>query len=220
MSADGAGERMRRLRGRRRPGARGSWSRRSRRLAMAAMGAAMLTVVAACSTGSDAVDQGAGGQYRYVGATGRGSVIPVAKRRLSGDVRQTLIGGGQFQLSTLRGKVVVLNFWASWCVPCKTESPMLERVYERQKAHGVQFVGIDIKDERQAAQAFVQDLGISYLIVYDEPGRSALQIGNIPTRGLPTTVVIDKHGKVAAIYAGALTQPDIEPVVVRLAGEA
>jgi thiol-disulfide isomerase/thioredoxin len=173
----------------------------------------------ACSAGSNAVDQSGASQFRYVGITTRGSVIPVAQRRLSGDVRQQLITGGDFRLSDLRGKVVVLNFWASWCGPCKTESPHLQAVYQRQKAHGVSFVGIDIKDEKQAALAFIHDFGVTYPIVYDEPARSALQIGNVPTRGLPTTVVIDKVGRVAAIYTGALFEADIEPVVVKLAAE-
>jgi thiol-disulfide isomerase/thioredoxin len=175
--------------------------------------------LAACSTGTNAVDQSGASQFRYVGVTKRGAVIPAAQRRLSGDVRQRLITGGDFRLSDLRGEVVVLNFWASWCGPCKTESPHLEAVYQRQKAHGVQFVGIDIKDEKQAALAFIHDFGVTYPIVYDEPARSALQIGDVPTRGLPTTVVIDKLGRVAAIYTGALLEADIEPVVVKLVAE-
>jgi peroxiredoxin len=118
----------------------------------------------------------------------------------------------------------VIGFWRSvgysQSEPCKTESPHLQAVSERQKKHGVQFVGIDIKDEKQAALAFVDDFGVTYPIVYDEPARSALQIGNLPTRGLPTTVVIDKLGRVAAIYTGALFEADIEPVVMKLAAEA
>lgn len=165
------------------------------------------------------MDQSAGAQFRYVGGNQLGSVIPPAQRRTSGEVKQELIGGGSFRLSSLRGKVVVLNFWASWCAPCKTESPQLESTYRRQRAHGVQFVGIDMKDEKQSALAFVHDVGITYPIVYDQPGRSALQIGNVSTRGLPTTVVIDKQGRVAAVYTGALMQADIEPVVVKLAAE-
>lgn len=175
--------------------------------------------LSACSTGSNAVDQSGASQFRYVGVTTRGTVIPAAQRRLSGDVRQQLITGGDFRLSDLRGKVVVLNFWASWCGPCKTESPHLQAVYQRQKTHRVVFVGIDIKDEKQAALAFIHDFGVTYPIVYDEPARSALQIGDVPTRGLPTTVVIDKRGRVAAIYTGALFDADIEPIVVKLAAE-
>ncbi|HEX2904572.1 MAG TPA: TlpA disulfide reductase family protein, partial [Jatrophihabitans sp.] len=77
-------------------------------------------------------------------------------------VSGTLIGGGQLALSGYLGKVVVINFWASWCGPCVAESPQLEGVYERQKARGVQFVGIDVKDEKQAAQAFINDAGVTY----------------------------------------------------------
>jgi thiol-disulfide isomerase/thioredoxin len=202
----------------RRPRLRASSRSAGWRLVVA--GVASVLALTACSTGSNAVDQTSAAKYRYVGVTQRGNVIPVGQRRLSGEVRQQLINGGDFRLSSLRGKVVVLNFWASWCGPCKMESPHLQAVSERQKAHGVQFVGIDIKDEKQAALAFVHDFGVTYPIVYDEPARSALQIGGIPTRGLPTTVVIDKHGKVAAIYTGALFEADIEPIVMKLEAEA
>jgi thiol-disulfide isomerase/thioredoxin len=184
-----------------------------------AVAVSSILMLTGCSTGSNAVDQSGASQFRYVGITRRGSVIPIAQRRPSGDVHHQLITGGDFRLSGLRGKVVVLNFWASWCGPCKTESPHLQAVYQRQKTHGVTFVGIDIKDEKQAAVAFVHDFGVTYPIVYDEPARSALQIGEVPTRGLPTTVVIDKLGRVAAIYTGALFAADIEPIVVGLAAE-
>lgn len=188
-----------------------------RRIISGAIASAL--TLSGCSTGNNAVDQSGASQFRYVGVTTRGAVVPAAQRRLSGDVRQQLITGGDFRLSDLRGKVVVLNFWASWCGPCKTESPHLQAVYQRQKTHGVVFVGIDIKDEKQAAIAFIHDFGVTYPIVYDEPARSALQIGDVPTRGLPTTVVIDKRGRVAAIYTGALFDADIEPIVVKLAAE-
>lgn len=134
-----------------------------------ALPAALLVAVAvaltACSAGNDAVDGSTAGQFRYVTATSKGTVIAAAKRKPAADLHGTLIGGGPYRLSEDRGKVVVVNYWASWCGPCVLESPMLDQVYRETKASGVDFVGIDIKDERQAAESFVHDKHISYPIV-------------------------------------------------------
>jgi thiol-disulfide isomerase/thioredoxin len=192
--------------------------------ARAARGAALpLALLLACSltacAGKSAVDQTAAGSYRYVGTTKRAQLTPISQRKPAGAVSGTLIGGGQLALSSYLGKVVVINFWASWCGPCVAESPQLEGVYERQKVKGVQFVGIDVKDEKQAAQAFIKDAGVTYPIIFDQPGRSALQLGAVNIQGLPVTALLDRQGRVAAVYTGGLLAPDIEPVVLQLAAE-
>ena len=186
---------------------------------VAALGAASSVLLVACSTGSDAVDTSSNGRFRFVSATAQGQLIPAATRKPAADFHGDLIGGGGYSLGQDSGKVVVINFWASWCGPCVLESPMLDRVYRETKTLGVDFVGIDIKDERQAAEAFVHDKHISYHIVYDEPAKTALQLG-IPAAGLPVTAVIDRRGLVAAVYIGAVHYPDIDPVVKRLAAES
>jgi thiol-disulfide isomerase/thioredoxin len=182
-------------------------------------GLALLLFPLAACTGKAAVDQNAAGSSRYVGTTIRGQLTPIAQRKPAGAVSGTLIGGGQLALSSYLGKVVVINFWASWCGPCVAESPQLEGVFERQKVKGVQFVGIDVKDEKQAAQAFIKDAGVTYPIIFDQPGRSALQLGAVNIQGLPVTALLDRQGRVAAVYTGGLLAPDIEPVVVQLAAE-
>ncbi|HTZ43685.1 MAG TPA: TlpA disulfide reductase family protein, partial [Jatrophihabitans sp.] len=84
---------------------------------------ALGVLLAGCTGGHDAVDQNAGGQYRYNGGDPKGSLIPVAKRKAAGPVAGSLVGGGEYKLSQDRGKVVVLSFFASWCPPCQTETP-------------------------------------------------------------------------------------------------
>jgi len=174
--------------------------------------------VSACSAGHDAVDGSGAGKFRYVAATKTGSVIPPGSRKRADNVHGELIGGGPWRLSDRRGKVVLINFWASWCGPCVIESPMLNQVYQQSKASGVDFVGMDVKDQRDAARAFIADHHMSYPMVYDEPARTALQLG-IPTGGLPVTVLIDRQGRVAAAYLGAVAYLDINPVVTKLAAE-
>lgn len=176
-------------------------------------------VLSGCGAGRDAVNGSSSGKYRFVNATAKGSVVVAHNREAASGVAGTLIGGGPFRLAEHRGKVVLLNYWASWCAPCVNESPMLERVSRQMKAEGVDFVGIDIKDERQAAESFIADKHMTYPMVYDEPAKTALQLG-IPIRGLPVTVLIDRAGRVAAVYLGAVQEADIRPALKRLASEA
>ena len=178
-------------------------------------------VLTACSGGSDAVDTNAGGQFRYVGATARGKVIAVDKRKPAGNVRAELLDGQPYTLASQRGKVVVLNFWATWCPPCVVESPQFDKIYRSMKAMGVEFVGLTVKDpSKSAIRAFVADNDISYPIVYDETAKTALQLGKLPlAAALPDSVVIDKQGRVAAVYVGPLARGDLQPVLTTLANE-
>jgi thiol-disulfide isomerase/thioredoxin len=191
------------------------------RRVLAVLAAIIAMAVSACSTGTDAVDQSAGGEFRFVAGTGKGETIPVTDRRSAPDVRGQLLGGGELDLASLRGKVVVLNFWASWCGPCRVESPILDVVYRDAKARGVQLVGVAVKDEEQPLREFVAIQKISYPSLFDPNGKVTLRFRDFPPRGLPYTIVLDKHGRVAAVYLSPLLRTDeIEPAVLRLAGES
>ena len=185
----------------------------------AAVVVAAALMLTACGAGRDAVNGTSAGQYRFVNATSKGHVVAAAKREPAADMHGSLIDGGAYRLAGHRGHVVLINYWATWCAPCVIESPMLERVYQQVHSSGVDFVGVDIKDERQAATAFIADKHMTYPMVYDEPAKTALQLG-IPTGGLPVTVLIDRAGRVAAVYVGQVYQPDIQPALQRLAAEA
>ena len=132
----------------------------------------------------------------------------------------TELTGTTFESTVTDNGIVLVDFWASWCGPCKVETPQFEQVYQQTKADGVQFVGFDVKDNRQDAQAFVADNQVTYPMVYDQPAKVVLQLGNLPVQGLPLTVVIDRQGKVAAAYVG-LTQPsDLKPAIATLVAES
>ncbi len=194
-------------------------SKRARTTAVLA--AALTLLVSACSGGKNAVDQGANSEFRYVQANKQGTVIAVAKRKPAGPLAGALLSGGNYQLSSDRGKIVVLNFFASWCGPCQNETPQFDEVYRDRKTAGVQFVGLDVKDpSKSASQAWLQNKQITFPVVYDEPGKTALQLGNLPLAGLPATVVVDKQGRVSAVYVGPVLPKDLTNALDQLAKEA
>ena len=188
-----------------------------------ALVAALLSAVlglSACSGGKDAVDQSSGNQFRYVQANKKGSVIEAARRKQAGPVAGSLLTGGDYRLSDDRGKVVVLNFFASWCPPCQSETPQFDSIYRERKSAGVQFVGLDVKDpSKSAALSWIKDKGVTFPVVYDEPARSAIQLGDVPMAALPSTVVIDKRGRVAAVYVGAVLPKDLTAALDELIDE-
>ncbi|HJQ43376.1 MAG TPA: TlpA disulfide reductase family protein [Jatrophihabitantaceae bacterium] len=186
-----------------------------------AIAAVLVTaLVASACTGKDAVDQSAGGQFRFVSGTKSGKLIAVGDRKKSGSFSGDGLSGGTVALSEFAGKVVVVNFWATWCGPCQVETPQFDAMYRKNKAKDVQFVGIDTKEtSRDAARSFVKDNAISYPMIWDEPGRTAVQIGKLPALALPFTVLIDKQQRVAAVYLTKLSPKDLQPVLDKLVAE-
>jgi thiol-disulfide isomerase/thioredoxin len=167
---------------------------------------ALLTALLAVSACTSA---GSGDKYRFTSATPLGKVIPAGDRKPAGTFTGSLLDGGTTGTADLRGKVTLLNFWASWCEPCQVESPQLDLLYRKVKSKGIEFIGVDTKDAKSNAQAFIHDFHISYPNVYDEQGEIAIRLGNLPARGLPFTVLLDKSGDVAAVYLGELTAKDL-----------
>jgi thiol-disulfide isomerase/thioredoxin len=129
------------------------------------------------------------------------------------DVTFTLLDGSSLDLADLRGKVIVVNFWAQWCDPCKEESPLLQTFSEQAKADGdkVAIVGVDIKsDDVTKAKTFVANYGLTYPIAQDRGGSDPLH-GEIETAfgtpfGYPTTIFISPKGTITANHVGPLNE--------------
>jgi cytochrome c biogenesis protein CcmG/thiol:disulfide interchange protein DsbE len=116
---------------------------------------------------------------------------------------ERLDGKGQLSMESLRGKSVVVNFWASWCGPCKDETPLLEQSWRKWRSKDVVFVGIDIQDVRGDARAFLARYGVTYPNVYDGKGST---VGRYGATGVPETYFIDPSGKVRYRIAGPVEQ--------------
>jgi cytochrome c biogenesis protein CcmG/thiol:disulfide interchange protein DsbE len=108
---------------------------------------------------------------------------------------------GDLTLSSLRGKGVVLNVWASWCIPCKEEAPYLERVWRQHRSRGLVVVGLDAKDFRRDARRFVQKYDLTFPVVFDGPGDTLAEYG---VTGFPETFVLDRQGRVVETFVGAV----------------
>ena len=187
------------------------------RVLLALLTTALLT---GCSTGPDAVDVNNGGEFRYVAATPAGEVIPEDQRASAPDFRGTLLDGGAFESGSLAGDVAVLNFWGSWCPPCRVETPQFSEVSEDYDGDGVQFLGINVKEpDKQFADAFVADKDIRFPSLFDPRGEVALAFRDYPANAIPSTIVLDRQSRVAAVYTGEVKQDDLRAVLDRVLAE-
>jgi peroxiredoxin len=182
--------------------------------------AGALLLLVGCSTGSDAVEVNNGGEFRFVAGTPAGEVIPEAERAAAPGFSGTLLGGGDFDSAELAGEIAVLNFWGSWCPPCRVETPQFQEVYADVRDRGVQFLGLNVKEtSEQFAQAFVDSEGIEFPSLYDPRGEVALAFRDYPANAIPSTIVLDREGRVAAVYTGEVAQDDLRAVLDRVLAE-
>ena len=121
------------------------------------------------------------------------------------DLAGDLLGGGTLDLASLRGHVVVVNVWGSWCGPCKEEAPALVAAEARLAPQGVRFVGLDTRDSTAAATQFVANQHLAWPSLTDDDGGLLLAFrGKVNPSAVPATLVIDREGRVAARVLGAV----------------
>jgi cytochrome c biogenesis protein CcmG/thiol:disulfide interchange protein DsbE len=128
-----------------------------------------------------------------------------------------LDGGGDVKLASYRGKVVVLNFWASWCPPCKQEAPILSRWQKRLTPSGGTIVGVDVLDVSSDAERFIADHGLDFPHLRDQDGS---RLKSFEVVGYPETIVLDRKGRIAATSRGVVDDKFFEMKVRPLLKEA
>jgi thiol-disulfide isomerase/thioredoxin len=134
------------------------------------------------------------------------------------DVKGDLLDGTAFDLASDKGRVVVVNFWGSWCAPCRAEADDLEKTYQETKAKGVDFLGVDSRDDRDAAKAFVRGRA-TYPSLYDFDGKVALQF-DVTQVATPQTLILDRQGRIAYAIRSATVYTQLLPLVQKVAAEA
>jgi thiol-disulfide isomerase/thioredoxin len=181
---------------------------------------ALVAGVTSACTGSHAVSQDVSGSNGYQTGNKLLTFVSLGSRHSAvTGVTGNLISGGHFDLANWRGKVVVVNFWGSWCAPCHSEAQALEQVYKDDENKGVEFVGIDVKDDPASAQAFMAKFDVTYPVVNDPSNLLALRFHGVPPSATPTTVVIDRAGRIAARQSGEILYTQLRDVVDHVLSE-
>lgn len=162
-----------------------------------------LLAIQGCTTSAPDVTNG-----RQLGPLGPGELPPASEiGRLAPDFTLSDLDGNWFRLSDLRGKVVFVNFWATWCPPCRAEMPEMEAVYQEYKDKNVVVVGVDISESEDEVRQFVGEGGYNWTFVIDTTG---VVMESYDITAIPTSIFIDREGVIRAVNIGAMNKRGME----------
>ena len=158
---------------------------------------------------------GSGGNPGGFGVNAEFGQVEVASDQAA-EFSLDLMNGGTVTSSGLRGKAVMVDFWSSWCPPCRQEAPVLAEVYLEYKSQPVEFVGVDIWDEPSAAREHIARYGVTYPNGIDDEGIIAIDYGVI---GLPEKFFISPDGRVVKKFVGPMNRSNLRDILNELLGE-
>ena len=174
------------------------------RTRFAAAAVAAVLALTGCAGGNE-IETG-GEDDRFIAGDGSATAFPAEERVDAPDFSGTTLDGDEIGLADYEGGIVVLNVWASWCGPCRTEQPVLDEVHAEYTGLGVDFLGVNIKDDDTAARTYLETKGVEYPSLYDQPGEVPQAFrGTVPPRAIPSTLIIDPDGRIAARVIGPTT---------------
>ena len=172
-----------------------------------AVAAAVVAVVALAGGGGKGLaPEAATGQVELVGSGV--AVVPEAERPPLPAFSGRTLDGRELDLASLRGRPLVLNFWASWCGPCRAEQQGLELASRTLAGRDVRMVGVNIRDDRGAAASYLEEFGVGYPSLFDRAALLSARLGALGPQAPPYTLVVDAQGRVAARVFGALPGGD------------
>jgi thiol-disulfide isomerase/thioredoxin len=172
-----------------------------------AVAAAVVAVVALAGGGGKGLaPEAATGQVELVGSGV--AVVPEAERPPLPAFSGRTLDGKELDLASLRGHPLVLNFWASWCGPCRAEQQGLELASRTLAGRDVRMVGVNIRDDRGAAASYLEEFGVGYPSLFDRAALLSARLGALGPQAPPYTLVVDARGRVAARVFGALPGGD------------
>jgi thiol-disulfide isomerase/thioredoxin len=185
----------------------------------AAVTALALVALAGCDGGPIGADTPQSDGQSFVGSSYSSTFYPAGHRPDAPAVSGTTVTGQHISLTSYRGHTLVLNFWGSWCSPCRAEAPALGSLAEKLQSSGVRFVGVDIRDQPDSALAFMQTFGITYPSISDPDDEIALAFRNtVPPAAIPTTLIIDRQGQIAARIVGESTYDQLAALIAEVTG--
>lgn len=177
-----------------------------------------LFIITACG-GSEPASP-AGADAGFVAGDGSIVVLPVAVRQPAPALIGATLDGGTFDLGMIKGQVVVLNVWASWCAPCRAEAPALEAAWLKFAGEDVQFIGLNTRDSPKSAEAFVNRFKVTYPSLIDTDGQLQLLFRDtLPPQAIPSTLIIDRQGRVAARALGTVSESSLRALIESLLEE-
>jgi thiol-disulfide isomerase/thioredoxin len=171
--------------------------------------------VTACDSGAIGANTPVSSGVSFVGSTYNSEFFAPGSRSLAPAVTGTTLTGKLFSLTAERGNVVVLNFWGSWCAPCRGEAPVLAALSRRFQDKPVRFVGDNVLDYPASADAFERTFNVGYPSLNDPGEHVALAFHDtVPPSAIPSTIIIDRTGHIAARVVGAVSYDGLEALIV------
>ena len=179
--------------------------------------ALVLLVLAGCSADPLAQQYESGTNQNYISGDGTLTVIDVKDRGDAIVFDGETDAGEPVSSADYEGQVVVVNFWYAACPPCRVEAPDLEALHQAFDGEGASFLGVNVRDQAETAAGFEKEFGISYPSVIDaNDGNMLLAFaGTVAPNAVPTTIVLDKQGRVAARFLGLIEEPSILKTIIR-----
>ncbi|MEU8822021.1 TlpA disulfide reductase family protein [Streptomyces sp. NPDC048636] len=192
----------------------------TRRATVLATGAAVAALaLTACGSGGAS---GGSSDTKFVQGKGGVDTVPRSKRTDAPELSGETLADKRLDVADYKGKIVVLNVWGSWCAPCRAEAPNLAKVAKETKRDGVEFVGINTRDnDRAPARRFEKSFGVEYPSLYDPMGKLMLRFpkGSLNPQAIPSTIVLDRDGKIAARTLTALSEERLRTMLDPLIAE-